>query len=147
MSQVLGGLTWKCVLVYIADILVYSKNFSSHLQHLESIFNILDNANLKLNPSKCAFATKRVTYLGHKISTHGVEIDHSKTHAIESYPVPKNAKEVKWKVSFAMCNCFADITAPLNRLSSNNVRFYWSSECQAVFDRLKEALISALILA
>ena len=152
MSQVLRGLTWKCALVYIDDILVYSKNFSSHLQHLEAIFNRLDNANLKLNPSKCAFATKRVTYLGHEISKHGVEIDHSKTHAIESYPVPKNAKEVKSFV--AMCNFyrkfvkgFANITAPLNRLSSNNVRFHWSSECQAAFERLKQALISAPILA
>ena len=69
MSQVLRGLTWKCALVYIDDILVYSKNFSSHLQHLEAIFDRLDNANLKLNPSKCAFATKRVTYLGHEIKT------------------------------------------------------------------------------
>jgi hypothetical protein len=138
--------------VYIDDILIYSKDFSSHLQHLHAVFDRLESANLKLNPTKCAFATKRVTYLGHEITKQGIEIDHSKTDAVNSYPVPKNAKDVKSFV--AMCNYyrrfmqgFAEIAAPLHRLLRKDEQFISSRECQVAFEQLKESLISAPILA
>jgi hypothetical protein len=152
MSEVLRGLNWKCSLVYIDDILCFSKDIPSHLKHLEAIFDRLDQADLKLNPTKCKFAAKRVTYLGHVLSKHGVEVDHEKTKAITTYPVPKSAKDVK--AFIGVCNYyrrfvkgFAEIASPLNKLLQKDVPFEWSSACQSAFEKLKQTLVSAPILA
>jgi len=86
----------KFVVVYVDDILVFSKDFEQHLNHLEQVFNRLRDANLTLKPSKCEFVLKEVKYmyLGHIISKHGVQVNPSKTDAISSFPVPKTQKQV-----------------------------------------------------
>ncbi|CAC5403244.1 Retrovirus-related Pol polyprotein from transposon gypsy,Retrovirus-related Pol polyprotein from transposon 297,Retrovirus-related Pol polyprotein from transposon 17.6,Transposon Ty3-I Gag-Pol polyprotein,Transposon Ty3-G Gag-Pol polyprotein,Retrovirus-related Pol polyprotein from transposon opus,Retrovirus-related Pol polyprotein from transposon 412 [Mytilus coruscus] len=82
MTQVLRGLNWKFVLVYVDDILIFSKTFEEHLRHLEQVFSRLRDANLTLKPTKCEFAVKEVKYLGHILSKHGVQVDPSKTDAV-----------------------------------------------------------------
>ncbi|CAC5362552.1 unnamed protein product [Mytilus coruscus] len=64
MAQVLRGINWKFVLCYVDDILVFSENFETHLDHLQQLFNCLSKANLTLKPSKCSFAVTEVKYLG-----------------------------------------------------------------------------------
>lgn len=71
MSNVLRGLNWKSVLVYVDDILIFSRSFDEHLQHLAQVFDRLKNANLKLQPTKCHFAVKEVKFLGHVIYRKG----------------------------------------------------------------------------
>ena len=154
MTQVLRGLNWKFVLVYVDDTLVFSKDFEQHLNHLEQVFNRLRDSNLTLKPSKCEFAMKEVKYLGHIISKHGVQVNPSKTDAISSFPVPKTQKQVK---SFlGMCGfyrkfveSYSKIAAPLNMLLKKEYekKIFWSAECQDSFDKLKQALLSAPILA
>ena len=154
MTQVLRGLNWKFVLVYVDDILIFSKTFEEHLRHLEQVFNRLRDANLTLKPTKCEFAVKEVKYLGHILSKHGVQVDPSKTDAVSSFPVPKNQKQVK---SFlGMCSyyrkfvdSFANIASPLNALlrKDSEKKFHWTLLCQEAFDKLKKALLSAPILA
>lgn len=75
MTKVLQELNWKIALIYIDDILVFSKSFDEHLQHLDLIFQKLRKANLTLQPTKCHFAAQEVKYLGHIISEKGVEVD------------------------------------------------------------------------
>lgn len=95
MSNVLRGLNWKSVLVYVDDILIFSRSFDEHLQHLAQVFDRLKNANLKLQPTKCHFAVKEVKFLGHVISKKGVSVDPEKTKAVSEFPVPKTPKQVR----------------------------------------------------
>ena len=90
LSEVLRGLTWKHTLTYVDDILIYSKNFTSHLTHLKQVFDRLKSAGLKLKPPKCNFAAKQVTYLGHIFSKNGISVDHAKTKVVSDFPMPRN---------------------------------------------------------
>ncbi|KAF3697990.1 Retrovirus-related Pol polyprotein from transposon 297 Protease [Channa argus] len=69
MEMVLRGLPWKTCLVYLDDVLIYSRSFSQHLQHLEEILSRFQSSGLKLNPSKCCYATDRVQFLELGFST------------------------------------------------------------------------------
>lgn len=107
------------------------------------MFTKLREHNLKLNPSKCVFFESDVTYLGHHISEKGIQADRSKFSAIENYPTPKDADEVRRFVAF--CNYyrrfiqnFAEIAYPLNKLLRKNIKFDWTSEYQLAFDSLKK---------
>ncbi|CAC5368225.1 Retrovirus-related Pol polyprotein from transposon 297,Retrovirus-related Pol polyprotein from transposon 17.6 [Mytilus coruscus] len=80
MNEVIRDLNWKSALVYVDDILIYSKNFEEHLCHLAALFDKLIEANLKLKPSKCQFACKEVQYLGHIITKEGIAVDPEKRH-------------------------------------------------------------------
>ena len=104
MTKVLKGLNWRYVLVYVDDILVFSQTFDQHLTHITAVFQRLRSAKLTLNPVKCQFATTRVQYLGHILSKNGIEIDKAKTEAVQTFPTPKSAKDVR---SFlGLCNYY-----------------------------------------
>ena len=94
MAQVLRNINLKFVLCYVDDILVFSENFETHLDHLRQVFECLSRANLTLKPSKCKSAVKEVKYLGHIISKDGIKVDPEKTSAVSTFPVPKSVKEV-----------------------------------------------------
>ncbi|CAC5392664.1 Retrovirus-related Pol polyprotein from transposon 297 [Mytilus coruscus] len=154
MSNVLRGLNWQFVLVYVEDILVLSRSFEEHLSHLEQVFTRLRDANLTLKPSKCVFAAKEVKYLGYIISKEGIKVDPEKTKAISTFPVPTRQKQVR---SFlGMCNyyrrfvdSYSKIATPLNGLlkKERERSFKWNKECQVAFDNLKQALLTPPVLA
>ena len=151
MTQVLRGLTWKHCLVYVDDVIIWSKDFDSHLHHLELIFNRLKSANLKLRPNKCEFAKPEILFLGHIISKEGIPVDTSKAKAVETFPIPNNQHDVR---SFlGLCNYYrkfvkgyAKIASPLNRLLTKDSPFKWTSDCQKAFETLKTALTSTPVL-
>lgn len=93
MECVLRGLNWKIALIYLDDVLVYSRTFKEHLQHLRLVFERFRDANLKLKPKKCHFGQRKVKYLGHVISKDGIRPDPEKISAIKEYPVPRTVKE------------------------------------------------------
>lgn len=151
MSEALRSLNWKCILIYVDDILVLSKSFEEHMQHLDMVFNKLREANLTLKPSKCQFAVKEVQYLGYIITTDGVKTDPGKTKAVNSFPAPKNCQNVR--EFLGLCNFyrrfvkgFANIASPLTNLLKTDTNFTWTDECQHAFNSLKDALTSAPIL-
>ena len=109
------------MLCYIDDILVFSSNFDEHISHLSQVFQRLRDANLTLKAEKCSFAVDRVIYLGHVITKNGVEVDISKTEKIQSFPEPKNQKQLKSFLGLAnyykrFVKDFSKICVPLNRL-------------------------------
>lgn len=152
MSNVLRGLNWKSVLVYVDDILIFSRSFDEHLTHLAQVFDRLNEANLKLQPAKCHFAVKEVKFLGHIISRQGVRVDSEKTAAVSEFPTPKTQKQVRSFLGMAnyyrrFVQDFAKIATPLNSLLNKDKKFEWNIQCQSAFETLKEKLISAPILA
>ena len=152
MEQVLMGLHWQTCLVYLDDIIVFSKTFETHLVRLEEVIDRIGAAGLKLSPKKCRLFQSEVVFLGHVVSKDGISTDPSKIEAVHSWPKPKSVKEVR---SFlGLCSYyrkfvqgFADKAKPLHELTQKDKSFIWSEDCQRSFESLKTALTSSSILA
>lgn len=95
MSQVMDGLVNKGCIVYIDDILRYDNSIFEHIEGLRKIFSRLRSANLKLKPKKCKFFQEQTKFLGHIISSKGLEPDDEKIAAVRNFPVPTNVKELQ----------------------------------------------------
>ena len=152
METVLAGLHWKICLIYLDVIIVTGKTFEEMLQNLDSVFQKLSEAGLKLKPRKCHLFKQKVEFLGHIVSEKGVATDPKKTECIRSWPTPTCVKEVR---SFlGLCSYyrrfienFSQIAKPLHRLTEKNVKFDWSESCEAAFLCLKKKLTETPILA
>ena len=152
MECVLRGLTWQIALIYLDDVLVYSRTFEEHLQHLRLVFDRFREAGLKLKPSKCHFGRTKVNYLGHVITPEGILPDPAKVKVVQEYPVPKTVKDVR--AFMGLTNYYrkfikgcAQIASPLHELTKKGAKFVWTDACQHAFDALKKALTEAPILA
>ena len=152
MEFVLRGLTWKTCLVYLDDVMVMGRNFREHLENLQEIFGRIRNAHLKLNPKKCLLFQKEVKFLGHVVSSDGIQTDPDKISAVRDWPRPSNIHELR---SFlGLCTYyrrfvegFADIAKPLHQLTEGKVKYQWTPECEASWRKLKAALCSSPVLA
>ena len=152
MNDVLRDLINKTCIVYIDDIIVWSKDFQTHLVHLQQIFDRLEKANLTLKASKCQFAVKRVKYLGHILSSTGVEPDPEKISVVADYKPPKNPKQVRQFLGLTnyyrrFVKSYSNITKPLHNLTKKDQPFVWDEKCQKCFETLKNALTSSPCLA
>jgi hypothetical protein len=95
MEHVLSGLQWRICLVYLDDIIIFSKTFEEHLSRMGEVFTRLEQAGLKLKPKKCDLLKTKVLYLGHVVSREGVSTDPEKITKVRNWPVPRNVKEVR----------------------------------------------------
>ena len=95
MNHILAPLLRKCVVVFIDDILIYSKSLEEHITHVEMVFQILQEHNFKVRLSKCTFAQPQLKYLGHIISAAGVATDPSKIKDVINWPTPTSVKELR----------------------------------------------------
>jgi hypothetical protein len=82
------------MLRFLDDILIYANYLADHHKKLREVFKRLRKHNLKLQPDKCEFLRKEVTFLGHKISEHGVEPDIRKIETVKNFPTPKTSKQL-----------------------------------------------------
>ena len=152
MGHILRGLEYRFALIYIDDIIIFSKSVDEHLDHLEEVFRRLRDANVKLNPKKCSFVKQRVEYLGHVVTPEGISPNPDKVRVVQEYPTPTNLKELRSFLGLAnyyrrFVRGFSHIANPLNALTKKNVPFVWTVACAEAFDKLKRALVSAPILA
>ena len=148
MHAVLRGLQYQICLVYLDDIIVYSRSFADHINDLNDVFSRLRSANVKLKPSKCSFARSSVEYLGHVESRDGIRPDPSKIAAVATFPVPRCVRDVRRFLGLAnyyrrFIHNFASIASPLHMLTHKNARFYWDDSCDKAFHTLKSCLTSA----
>ena len=144
INKVLKGLH-KFVVTYLDDIIIFSKDEEEHLKHLRIIFQRLKEAGLKLKRSKCDFMKTQIQYLGHLISSSGIQPLPEKLGSIENMPAPRSSKEVKQFLGLAgyyhmFIPRFLDLSRPLTKLKRKDVLFEWTKECQACFELLKETL-------
>ncbi|XP_074284242.1 uncharacterized protein LOC141608797 [Silene latifolia] len=95
MNEVLKSFLGKFVVVYLDDILVYSRNIDDHLQHLRLVFGVLRNQKLFGKREKCSFLVDSVLFLGYMVSKDGVSVDMAKIEAISTWPIPKTVSEYK----------------------------------------------------
>ena len=152
MECIFRGLTYETCLIYLDDVIIFSRIFEEHLLRLEEVFQRFRKVNIKLKPSKCHFCCDQVNYLGHVDSSASVEPDPQKVSVVKEFPVPRNVKKVRlflglWNYYRKFVRDFAKIAAPLNQLSRKRTPFVWDENCQIAFDTLKQALTEAPILA
>ena len=136
---------------YLDDIIIFSKTEEEHLEHLETIFNRVREAGLKLKFQKCSFFKKHIQYLGHLISDEGIQPLPEKLESIAKMPTPKNAKQVKQFLGLVgyyrnFVPRFVDISRILTKLTCKDQEFKWTPECDKCFHMLIDYLQEAPIL-
>jgi len=95
MDLTLSGLTWMSCLVYLDDVIVFGSTFDELVSRLAAVFDRLRKAKLKLGPNKCRLFERRVSFLGHIISSKGIEPQSSKIEAIKNWPRPVSVRTVR----------------------------------------------------
>ena len=149
VNEVLSGLTFA--FSYLDDILVYSPDMETHLEHLRQLFMKLREADLKLKEVKCNFLKKHIQYLGHIVLGEGITPMPEKLACIKEMPPPKTPKEVKQFLGLIgyyqkFVPRFSDLARPLNALTRKEVPFEWTPICQESFELLKASLMTEPIL-
>ncbi len=137
---------------YIDDILIFSRTFDEHIEHLELLAQAILREGFRLKFTKCSFATNSVQYLGHVISKNSVKPVNNNLISIKNFPVPENKKNVRQflgKINFyhKFIENAATVLEPFHHLLRKNTPFIWSDECQYAFESIKDYLTSAPILA
>lgn len=151
MNRVFRPYLDQFVVVFIDDILIYSKTEEEHEEHLRLVLEILRENKLYAKLSKCEFWLDRVAFLGHIISRDGISVDPSKIEAVTNWQTPKNVTEVRSFLGLAgyyrrFVKDFSKIARPMTSLMRKDVRFNWNPECESAFQTLKERLTTAPIL-
>ena len=130
---------------------MYLETLEEHVILLEKVFNILEQHKLLIKKSKCAFATRKVDYLGHIVSGQGVATDPSKIQSVLQWPTPKNVKQLRGFLGLIgyyikFIKEYGMISRPLTELLKKNASFLWTSIVDQAFQLLKHKLCEALVL-
>ncbi|GJR66685.1 putative reverse transcriptase domain-containing protein [Tanacetum coccineum] len=152
MNRVCKPYLDKFVIVFIDDILIYSKSKEEHERHLKIILELLKNEQLYAKFSKCDFWLESVQFLGHVINNHGVHVDPAKVEAIRNWSAPTTPKEVRQFLGLAgyyrrFIEGFSLISKPLTKLTEKNKKYEWGTDEDEAFQTLKQKLCSAPILS
>ena len=152
MNRVFKPYLDKFVVVFIDDILIYSKSNVEHGEHLMIVLQTLRTHPLYAKLSKCEFWLNSVSFLGHVISKEGVRVDPKKVEAVSNWPRPTNVTEIRSFLGMAgyyrrFVKDFSRISSPLARLIRKQVKFEWDDTCEQSFHKLKDFLTTAPVLA
>nr|AAD22339.1 putative retroelement pol polyprotein [Arabidopsis thaliana] len=152
MNSVFQEFLDEFVIIFIDDILVYSKSPEEHEVHLRRVMEKLREQKLFAKLSKCSFWQREIGFLGHIVSAEGVSVDPEKIEAIRDWPRPTNATEIRSFLRLTgyyrrFVKGFASMAQPMTKLTGKDVPFVWSPECEEGFVSLKEMLTSTPVLA
>lgn len=153
MDNKLRGLQGKSLFVYLDDIVVYANSIEEHDRKIKELFDRLRKAKLKLQPDKCGFLKRRVSYLGHVLSEDGLSVDPNKISCIKNFPTPINVKNIRQFLGLSgyyrrFIEGYAKLAKPplCTALLQKDVVFEWTEGAEGAFQALKDALCSAPVL-
>jgi hypothetical protein len=141
----------KFIVVFIDDILIYSKNEAKHTKHLHIVLQRLRDHKLYAKFSKCEFWLDSVKFLSHTISKDGISVDPSKVQEVMDWKPPKSVYQIRSFLGLAgyyrrFIPDFSRIAKPMTELLKKGVKFVWSEECDKAFHTLREHLTSTPVL-
>ena len=137
--------------VYVDDIIVKSQSRVDHLATLQRFFERMRQFILRLNPKKCTFGVTSGKLLGHIVSEHGIEVDPEKIKTMLDMPAPRTEKEIRGFLGrlqyiSRFIARLTNIYKPILRLLKKNQPTVWNNGCQRDFEKIKECLLSPLVL-
>jgi hypothetical protein len=139
------------VVVYLDDILVYSKTYDEHVRDVRKVLQALADAKMKIKPEKTEFHKTEVKFLGYIVSREGLKMDQKKVEAVTSWPKPNTVKEVQSFLGFAnfyrqFIKDYSKVAAPLTELTKKDKVFEWTAEAEEAFQELKTRFSTEPIL-
>jgi hypothetical protein len=142
----------KFIVVFIDDILIYSKNPKDHAKQLHVILQRLRDHHLYAKFSKCEFWLDTVKFLGHTISGDGISVDPSKVQEVMDWKPPTSVHQIRSFLGLAgyyrrFIPDFSRIAKPMTELLKKGVKFSWNQKCEDAFHTLRDHLTTALVLA
>jgi hypothetical protein len=152
MNEVLKDFIGKFVIVYLDDILIFSKTEAEHLKHLATVMKRLQQEKLLINMKKSSFMKTELIYLGFVISADKLKMDPDKVEVIKNWPSPKSIFEVRSFHGLAsFCRKFIrnfnGISTPMmDTVMKRHKYFHWTKEAEKSFNLLKEKIIEQPIL-
>ncbi|KAL4011397.1 hypothetical protein IC575_028455 [Cucumis melo] len=151
MNRVFKEFLDSFVIVFIDDILIYSKTEAEHEEHLHQVLETLRANKLYAKFSKCEFWLRKVTFLGHVVSSEGVSVDPAKIEAVTNWTRPSTVSEIRSFLGLAgyyrrFVEDFSRIASPLTQLTRKGTPFVWSPACERSFQELKQKLVTAPVL-
>ena len=151
MNRIFADHIGKFVLVYLDDILVFSKTPAEHEQHLRVVLSLLRKHEFKAKMSKCQFNCAELHFLGHIVSREGLKVDERKVKVIREWPVPPDLSKLRAFLGLAnyvrrFIQGYSSLVAPLTSLTSAKMPYHWTDACQAAFEGVKHALTNAPVL-
>ena len=133
----------KFVVIFIDDILIFSKNEEEHAEHLRIVLQRLWEHKLYAKFSKCDFWLKEVQFLGHVISEAGIYVDPSKIQDVLNWKAPESVSEIRSFLGLAgyyrrFVTDFSKIARPMTELLKKGVRFNWDDKCEQAFQTMRK---------
>ena len=150
LSSIFRKLIGECIVLYLDDILAFSKSIEDHRRHLRKVFSILRKHKFYLRPSKCKFGLEEVDYLGFKIYSTGIKTQDRLVKAVQEWPTPKNVKEVQRFLGLSnfyrrFMKNYSNAVVPLTNLTRTK-KFQWTTEENNSFELVKQRLTEAPVL-
>ncbi|GJZ20178.1 reverse transcriptase domain-containing protein [Tanacetum coccineum] len=151
MNRVCKPYLDKFVIVFIDDILIYSKSKEEHEVHLKTILDLLKKEKLYAKFSKCEFWLQEVQFLGHVVNRDGIHVDPSKVESVKNWKTPESSTEIRSFLGLAgyyrrFIENFSKIAKPLTLLTQKNKAYVWGDKQDEAFKILKEKLCNAPVL-
>ncbi|GBG67275.1 hypothetical protein CBR_g88564 [Chara braunii] len=145
MNRIFHDYLDKFVIVYLDDILIFSRTVEEHVAHLDKVLNLLRQHKFEINGEKCEFGHTRILYLGHEIFAEGLKPDDAKVASIRDWPRPQSVIEMRSFLGMtSYCRNFVKnhsiVAAPLTDLTRLDTPWEWTGRCEAAFRQLKHAL-------